>query len=183
MNTGIIASRYATALLKLVDENGSGEIVVAQARMILDALASSSELRRAVTDPLKTSVILSKTKDLDIAPEMRRFLEILARNGRLGDIALALKSFEDQYYQSRGIIRGTLILPSEPDGDSSALEARIKTLIEEKTGKTLLLSTVVDPSIIGGFVLEVEDKLLDASVSRQLEIIRRQFVEKNRRIV
>ena len=56
-------------------------------------------------------------------------------------------------------------------------------LIKKRTGKTLLLTTDVDESLIGGFVLEVEDRLLDASVSRQLEIIKNQFVEKNRRIV
>ena len=41
----------------------------------------------------------------------------------------------------------------------------------------------VDPSLIGGFTLSVDDKLLDASVSRQLEEIRRQLMEKNKRIV
>jgi len=63
------------------------------------------------------------------------------------------------------------------------LENKIRSLIESKTGKTLQLTTEVDETLIGGFVLEVEDKLLDASVSRQLERIRSQFVERNRRIV
>ena len=96
---------------------------------------------------------------------------------------MILKSFEDQYYESKGIVRGRLILPSEPDAAARALEDKLKALIESSTGKTLLLVTEVDESLIGGFVLEVEDKLLDASVSRQLERIRAQFVERNRRIV
>ena len=70
-----------------------------------------------------------------------------------------------------------------PDAAARALEDKLKALIESSTGKTLLLVTEVDQSLIGGFVLEVEDKLLDASVSRQLERIRAQFVERNRRIV
>ena len=41
----------------------------------------------------------------------------------------------------------------------------------------------VDPSLIGGFVLDLEDYRLDASVSRQIEDIRRQLVQKNNRIV
>ena len=56
-------------------------------------------------------------------------------------------------------------------------------MIESRTGKKLLLKTEVDESLIGGFLLEVEDQLLDASVSHQLELIKRQFVERNRRIV
>jgi F-type H+-transporting ATPase subunit delta len=41
----------------------------------------------------------------------------------------------------------------------------------------------VDPAIVGGFVFTVDDLMLDASVARQIELIRRQFVEKNNRIV
>ena len=96
---------------------------------------------------------------------------------------MILKSFEDQYYESKGIVRGRLVLSSEPDAAAFKLQDRLKNLIESKTGKTLLLVTEVDQSLIGGFVLEVEDKLLDASVSHQLERIRTQFIERNRRIV
>ncbi len=215
MNTGIIASRYATALLKLVDETSSsagsgqssGEVVVAQARAILNALETLPDLRRAITDPSvpddKKLSLLEAAVSVDssvatlpqndkchpersegsLSPDLRRFFELMIRNGRIGDIALALKSFEDQYYESRGIIRGKLTLSSPPDSAAKKLEDGLKNLIEKKTGKTLLLTTDVDESLIGGFVLEVEDRLLDASVSRQLEIIKNQFVEKNRRIV
>ncbi len=204
MNTGIIASRYATALLKLVDETGpsagsgqsSGEEVVAQARMILDALESMPDLRRAIADfsvpsDKKMSLLEAIVSDNchpergegSLAPELRKFFSLLIRNGRIGDISLVLKSFENQYYESRKIVRGKLTLPAPPDSAAGKLEDRLKDLIEKKTGKTLLLTTEIDESLIGGFVLEVEDRLLDASVSHQLDIIRRQFEEKNRRIV
>ena len=193
MNTGIIASRYAAALLKLVDETGFGEVVVSQAKAVIAALTSFPDLRRLLSDPSvpdskKISLLeVAATGDQSAAPaaspELKRFFELLIRNGRIGDISLALKSFEDQYCQARGIVRGRLVLPSEPDDAASVLEDKIRSLIESKTGKTLQLTTEVDETLIGGFVLEVEDKLLDASVSRQLERIRSQFVERNRRIV
>ncbi|MBO4230072.1 MAG: ATP synthase F1 subunit delta, partial [Bacteroidales bacterium] len=181
-----------------VSGQSSGEVVVAQAHAILNALETLPDLRRAITDPSvpsekKKSLLevaatssasrASETHPDSVAPEMRRFIELLIRNGRVGDIALVLKSFEDQYYESRGIVRGKLTLSSPPDSAAKKLEDGLKNLIEKKTGKTLLLTTDVDESLIGGFVLEVEDRLLDASVSRQLEIIKNQFVEKNRRIV
>ena len=193
MNTGIIASRYATALLKLVDETGSGEVVVSQAKAVIAALTDFPDLRRLLSDPSvpdskKISLLeVAATGDQPAAPaaspELKRFFELLIRNGRIGDISLALKSFEDQYCQTRGIVRGHLVLPSEPDEAARVLEDKIRSLIESKTGKTLQLTTEVDKTLIGGFVLEVEDKLLDASVSHQLERIRSQFVERNRRIV
>ncbi|MBR5175240.1 MAG: ATP synthase F1 subunit delta [Bacteroidales bacterium] len=193
MNTGIIASRYAAALLKLVDETGSGDAVVSQAKAIIDALTSFPDLRRLLSDPsvpadkkislLEVAATGDRSGSPAVSPELKRFFELLIRNGRIGDITLALKSFEDQFCQSRNIVRGRLVLPSKPDDAARVLEDKIRSLIESKTGKTLQLTTEVDESLIGGFVLEVEDKLLDASVSRQLERIRSQFVERNRRIV
>ena len=86
-----------------------------------------------------------------------------------------------------GSVRGTVIRQTRlPEGDSrrpGSLESRLRELIGKETGCELLLETKVDPSLIGGFVFEVEDMILDASVSRQLDFIRRQFIEKNRRIV
>ncbi len=226
MNTGIIATRYATALLKLVEETGSGELVAAQVQVIEKALDEVPDFRRAVDDPAvaavqKISLFEASLKD-SMAQELHKFLELLIRNGRIGDVRLVLTTFVTEYYRSRhikrarlvvadpallssssvsgsdspvagsdssvaGSVRGTVIRQTRlPEGDSrrpGSLESRLRELIGKETGCELLLETKVDPSLIGGFVFEVEDMILDASVSRQLDFIRRQFIEKNRRIV
>lgn len=219
MNTGIIATRYATALLKLVEETGSGELVAAQVQVIEKALDEVPDFRRAVDDPAvaavqKISLFESSLKD-SMAQELHKFLELLIRNGRIGDVRLVLTTFVTEYYRSRhikrarlvvadpallssssvsgsdspvaGSVRGTVIRQTRlPEGDSrrpGSLESRLRELIGKETGCELLLETKVDPSLIGGFVFEVEDMILDASVSRQLDVIRHQFIEKNRRIV
>lgn len=226
MNTGIIATRYATALLKLVEETGSGELVAAQVQVIEKALDEVPDFRRAVDDPAvaavqKISLFEASLKD-SMAQELHKFLELLIRNGRIGDVRLVLTTFIIEYYRSRhikrarlvvadpallssssvsgsdspvagsdssvaGSVRGTVIRQTRlPEGDSrrpGSLESRLRELIGKETGCELLLETKVDPSLIGGFVFEVEDMILDASVSRQLDFIRRQFIEKSRRIV
>ena len=193
MNTGIIASRYATALLKLVDETGGGETVAGQVEILGNALDALPDLRRAIGDPKTVpsqskialfEAVLGGMPKAALAPELRKLLELLIRNGRISDCRLVFSSFVSMYYKSRGIVRGRLILPSrEVSKPETGLEACLKELIVSRTGKKLLLTTEVDESLIGGFVLEVEDQQLDASVSHQLEIIRRQFIERNRRIV
>lgn len=226
MNTGIIATRYATALLKLVDETGSGDVVAAQVQVIEKALDEVPDFRRAVDDPAvaavqKISLFEAALKD-SMAQELHKFFELLIRNGRIGDVRLVLTTFVTEYYRSRhikrarlvvadpallssssvsgsdspvagsdssvaGSVRGTVIRQTRlPEGDSrrpGSLESRLRELIGKETGCELLLETKVDPSLIGGFVFEVEDMILDASVSRQLDVIRHQFIEKNRRIV
>lgn len=206
MNTGIIATRYATALLKLVEETGSGELVAAQVHVIEKALDEVPDFRRAVDDPAvsvvrKISLFEAALKD-SMAQELRKFLELLIRNGRIGDVRLVLTTFVTEYYRSRHIKRARLVVadpalldpeptPSDPvpvegplrQAQRPALESRLRDLVEKQTGCRLILKTEVNPSLIGGFVFEVEDTVLDASVSRQLDFIRRQFIEKNRRIV
>lgn len=206
MNTGIIATRYATALLKLVDETGSGDVVAAQVQVIEKALDEVPEFRRAVDDPAvaavqKISLFEAALKD-SMAQELHKFLELLIRNGRIGDVRLVLTTFVTEYYRSRHIKRARLVVadpalldpeptPSDPvpvegslrQTQRPALESRLRDLVEKQTGCRLILKTEVNPSLIGGFVFEVEDTVLDASVSRQLDFIRRQFIEKNRRIV
>lgn len=206
MNTGIIATRYATALLKLVEETGSGELVAAQVQVIEKALDEVPDFRRAVDDPAvaavqKISLFEASLKD-SMAQELHKFLELLIRNGRIGDVRLVLTTFVTEYYRSRHIKRARLVVadpalldpeptPSDPvpvegslrQAQQPALESRLRDLVEKQTGCRLILKTEVNPSLIGGFVFEVEDTVLDASVSRQLDFIRRQFIEKNRRIV
>lgn len=247
MNTGIIATRYATALLKLVEETGSGETVAAQVQAIEKALDEVPDFRRAVVDPAVapakkialfeaalSSLAAEPVKGTSrpnqslrqtrrpveatfLAPELRKFLELLIRNGRIGDVRLTFTTFIIEYYRSHHIKRARLVVadpallnpesthsvPELVEGSSLrqvgglagprlvssaepqrlTLESRLRDLIEKQTGCRLILKTEVNPSLIGGFVFEVEDTVLDASVSRQLDIIRRQFIEKNRRIV
>lgn len=199
MNTGIIATRYATALLKLVEETGSGEAVAAQVQVIEKALDEVPDFRRAVDDPAvaavqKISLFEASLKD-SMAQELHKFLELLIRNGRIGDVRLVLTTFVTEYYRSRHIKRARLVVadpalldPVPVEGSlrqaqRPALESRLRDLVEKQTGCRLILKTEVNPSLIGGFVFEVEDTVLDASVSRQLDVIRHQFIEKNRRIV
>ena len=201
MNTGIIATRYATALLKLVEETGSGELVAAQVQVIEKALDEVPDFRRAVDDPAvaavqKISLFEASLKD-SMAQELHKFLELLIRNGRIGDVRLVLTTFVTEYYRSRHIKRARLVVadpalldpePTPSDRELAeplrpTLDVRLRDLIEKQTGCKLILKTEVNPSLIGGFVFEVEDTVLDASVSRQLDIIRSQFIEKNRRIV
>lgn len=114
MNTGIIATRYATALLKLVEETGSGEAVAAQVQVIEKALDEVPDFRRAVDDPAvaavqKISLFEASLKD-SMAQELHKFLELLIRNGRIGDVRLVLTTFVTEYYRSRHIKRARLVV-------------------------------------------------------------------------
>ncbi len=158
MNTGIISSRYATALLRYVEETGGGERVCAQVHRLLDHPEQNP-------GPLE--------------PELDRFVRLLVSNGRLEDVRFMLRSFLSMYYRSRGVRVARLTTAVAAPG----LEQKLRSLLEKQLGGEVRVESSVDPDLIGGFTLEVDDHLLDASVRRQVETIRRQFVIQNNRIV
>ena len=158
MNTGAITKRYATALLRLTEENGSGERVCDQ---VLRMLRNPSSL----PSPME--------------PDLQNFLSLLVRNGRAPYLQRVLRTFVDLYCESAGLshVILTSAVPSE------ALEKRVRESIESSTGNKVLLEAEVDPSLIGGYRVEVGGMMLDASVRRQFELLERNFIEKNNRIV
>lgn len=158
MNTGIISTRYAKALLRLVDETGNGEAVYGQVVQILKDHDSVPE---------------------KLEPELSRLVSLLVENKRLENVRLILHRFKELYNASRGRRLVTLSTAVPAQG----LQQRIKDLLQERFGGEIVLEAEVDPDLIGGFKLTIDDRLLDASVSYQLAKIRRELLEKNKRIV
>ena len=157
MNTGIIASRYARALLLLTEESGRGEQV-------------ASQIRSMLCDPRQPA---------ELEDDIRSLVSLLERNGRLEYLRFVFRSFLDQYYRSAGILEAQLITAVEAPG----LVEKLCALIEERTGRKVLIDTKVDPDIIGGFIFEVDSRMCDASVRTAIERIRREFIQQNTRLV
>lgn len=158
MNTGIISSRYADALLRFTEENGSSDRVCGQIRSLLADKDMSF---------------------IQLEPDLEKFVGLLVKNGRLEDVRLIFRTYLWKYYEKRGIklARLTTTIPS-PE-----LEKTLHDLLEKQFACKIQIETEVDPKLIGGFVLLVDDLLLDASVKQQIESLRRQFVISNNRIV
>lgn len=158
MNSGAVTQRYATALLRLTQESGRGEQVCSQVRAML---RDSSSL----PSPLE--------------PDLVRFVQFLTAKGRQDYLRRILRTFVDLYCESVGL-RHVVLTTTVP---APVQEERIRAELEARLGCRILLETEVDPALLGGYRLEVDDKMLDATVRRQLQVLRRDFVEKKTRIV
>ena len=186
MDTGVISSRYAEALLRYVSETGGGEAVCAQVMKLEKALKDVPELRKVMEDPKavsareKLSLFESALDGESMAPELSKFISLVLDKGRIDHIRIIFHSFVAKYNAQKGVRYAHLKTAVEP---SEELLERLKALVKKETGLDAIIRVTVDPSLIGGFVFDIDDYMIDASVSRQLELIRRQFIEKNRRIV
>ena len=185
MSTGIISSRYATALLRYAEANGDAQATCAQAEVLEKALGSVPEAVKVLGEPdvadakRKKAVLASVLGGEPLTKSMDGFLSLVIANDRLPFLKLALHSFIVKYYKSRNISHATLVTAVPAPGLEEALAAQFKEL----TGMDVIIRSSVDAAIIGGFVFTLDDVRIDASVSGQLATLTKQFTEKNKRIV
>ena len=108
------------------------------------------------------------------------FVELVLRERREGYVQSMSLMYIDLYRKLKNITIGRLITAYPVDKET---EERMKEIVHNRTHGEVDFETKVDPSIEGGFIFEVDTYRLDASVATQLRRVKRQFIEKNRRIV
>lgn len=186
MDSSIIAKRYALSLLKYVTSTGGGERVYDDIIRLEEALGSVKELSLMVDAPegvsaeKKVELFRAALRHGALAPETERFIRLVIRQERIGLIRLMFRDFIKLYQMHQKVVYGHLKTVVPPTGE---LLEYLKKKVFEATGCNAVISTETDPSLLGGFVFETDDYMMDASVRTALADIRRTYIDNNRRIV
>ena len=172
-----LATRYAKSLLGLAIERGELEKAFADMQW-LQAVCKSN---RDFITMLRSPVIKSDTKGKivkavagnNIGQLTETFIHLLINKGRESAIPEIATSFIQQYKEVKKIhtVKLTTAYPLSDDL-KNAIVSHIKSTTEMQN---IELETAVKEDIIGGFVLQTGDKLVDASISYDLKEIARQF--------
>ena len=184
MNTGPIAYRYAKSLLKYVLETGAGEKVYSQACVLVLRMQGLEQLSSAIQkhpelDLDRKIKLLEAALGEPLADGLLRFIKLVYTNDRIGYFLRMIASFAEQYRTYHGIKAGTLVTACPVPG----LRKELQEVMESRTGFKVVLDESIDESLIGGFVLQVDDLRMDASVEGQLKRLRRSLVDESTRIV
>lgn len=172
-----LAYRYAKSLIDLAVEQNQLETVHADMQYMKAVCSSSREFTALLRSPVVTSdkklaITNAITKD-KISALAVSFNTLLINKGRESDLPEITDAFIQQYNEIKGIHKVKLVTAVEMgDAVKHAITAKIKN---EAGLQNVELETVVDDSIIGGFKLEFNNNLVDASVLRDLNDIRKQF--------
>lgn len=180
MYKSLVTLRYAKALFLQAEEEGQSEQVLADVTSILKLFKDSPEFFQVIKHPViqtsqKQKLVHDLLKD-HISPVMLRFLQLVLKNKREGYLADIFRNYRDIFNQNRGIKSVELTTAIEMDQKEKEV---IKTLIRKYFhARKVDFHEHIDPGIIGGFVIQIEDQLLDASVRRQLEMIKKTLLNK-----
>jgi F-type H+-transporting ATPase subunit delta len=172
-----LASRYAKSILDLAIERNEVDKVFQDMEWLYAAIKSSRELVNLLRSPIinldTKNKIMSEVTKGKIGELTAAFVKLLVQKGRESVLPEIVNSFLAQYRAFKKIyqVRLTTAIPASEDMKKMFITHLTKTT----EMKNIELETVVDEEIIGGFVLQAGDKLVDASVLYDLKTIERQF--------
>jgi F-type H+-transporting ATPase subunit delta len=173
-----LAARYAKSLIDLANEKNQVEPVY-QDMLFLQMLCKESRdflmlLRSPVVKADKKIAIVEAVTKGKISELTVVFNRLLINKGRESNLPEVIISFIDQYKQQKGIhtIKLTTAVPVTEE-----MKKQIIGQVQKQTKmENIDLKAIVNENIIGGFVLEIGDQLIDASVVYDLNKIKSQFM-------
>lgn len=172
-----VASRYAKSILDLAVEKEQLEQVYQDMLYLQQLTKGSREFLNLLRSPIvkadaKIKAVNAVTKG-KIGSLTIAFTTLLINKSREAVLPEVITSFIDQYKQQKNIntVKLTTAVPVSDELKNQIVEQVKKT----SDMQNIELETVVDPNVIGGFVLQAGDKLIDASIAYDLKNIARQF--------
>jgi F-type H+-transporting ATPase subunit delta len=166
-----VGERYAQALFDLADETKALDAVRADLRALRAAWGESADLRRLATSPVIAAEDQGKglTAIADKAKfnaTTKKFLGLLAANGRARDLTAVIAAFEALYAKKTGVVAAEVV---SAQALSAAQLKSIQSALRTALGKDPETTVRVDPSILGGLKVKVGSKLFDASLKTKLD--------------
>ena len=177
MTKPLLAGRYAKSLLDLATERNQLEIVYKDMQYIQAVSKASKEFITVLKSPVfsvdKKIAIINAVLGSNIHELTKAFITLLVTKGREMNFAEMANAFIDQYNVMKGIHKVKLTTAAEVSED---VKQSIVSKVQSEAGfGAVELETKVDEKLIGGFVLEFNNNLVDASVLRDLNEIRKEF--------
>lgn len=167
-----IAISYARALIELATDRNVAKPVGDELAAIRKALESDSDFGSFLSDPAikrsQRTATLEKIFAGSASPLVMDFLRVLDRHRRLNYLAEIASAYADLLDEQLGNVEVELTVAHRL-GDQDLERVRVK--IGEAMGKHAIVHQSVDDAIIGGMILRVKDRMIDASVRHQLKAI------------
>ena len=178
MSISIVASRYAKSLIDLANEQNVLEAVHQDMLLFQKVADDNRGLMLALKSPVvrheKKLAILTAIFKANVNPVSFAIFEIITRKNREAILDAIADEFIIAYQEFKGIQKAT-ITTTTPLTDE--LRAQFKDIVAKSTGKTVVLEEKIDPTLIGGYLLRVNDRQFDASIKSNLNKLKLELTQ------
>jgi F-type H+-transporting ATPase subunit delta len=170
--TGVsgLAERYARALFELADDDRALDQVAGDLKSMAAMLTASTDLRRLIRSPVldravQGQAIAALSGAAQLSRLTRNFLGLLARNRRLFALPEMIDAFLANLAARRGEVTAQVISAAPLSEHQSAALAEA---LRKSAGAKLAIDQRVDPGLLGGLVVRLGSRMIDASLKTKL---------------
>ena len=174
MDNGRISVRYARALFQLAQEQGCEDAVYdGLSRFAHNYLLAITQFNEVLSDPMVARE--EKVKLVEMAAgepvndTLKQFVAFVADKKREDKMIFIAMKYMEMYREKHGILSTHVTTATELTDESYD---RIKAFIKQTFGADAEMEVRIDPSLIGGFILDIENTRMDASVAGQLNALK-----------
>lgn len=168
------AQRYASALLDLAIEAKSLNTIEKDVKKLTSMFSDSDVLSKMASNPVyatedKAAALTAVAEKAKVSKLTTQFIGTVAQNRRAAEIPAMLQSFTKLLAKHRGTqIAKVTSATKLTAADLTAIKSKLK----KQTGRTVAVEATVDPTLIGGFVVQLGSRLYDNSLKTKLEDLR-----------
>ena len=161
---------YATALFEVAEEVGKVDVILQDLRDLQSLFESIKEFtlffRAPTVAAAEKKKVLSEVFEGQLQTETLHFLYVLVDKGRAAHFERIVKSYETLVEEAEGYTLGKVFSVTPlSEAQMAKLQEKLSDLVKAK----VKLENELDPSLIGGLVVQVEGKIFDASYKRRIE--------------
>lgn len=174
--TGVsgLADRYATALFDLADERRALDAVAADLRTLRAMLHDSADFARLVRSPVLSRAdqgraVAALGERAELSQLTRDFLAVVSRNRRLFAVPAMIEAYLAKLADRRGEITAEI---TAAQALSEAQSAALGEQLRRAVGRRVTVDLRVDPALIGGMVVKIGSRMIDASLRSRLQRLR-----------
>ena len=170
------AKRYADAILEIAKSKNELDKFHEDIQTAVKAYDESEDFRNFMTHPIIPAAekkdTLRSVFDGKISPDVLNLLYLLGERNKFSLIPTILYCYEKGLDAAKNILRVEVVSAVEVDED---LRENLKTKLESKLNKSIVLDYSINPDIIAGIILKIQDKTIDGSLAHRLESLQRKL--------
>jgi len=172
--TSGLAERYATALFELADERRVLDGVAGDLRELRTMLHESGDLVRLLRSPVvsrdgQAKAVAALAERAGLAGLTRDFLGLVAQNRRLFAVPAMIEAYLKKLAERRGEITAEVTVAQTL---SEARQAALLEQLRRTVGARVVVDIRVDPQLLGGMIVKIGSRMVDASLNSRLQRLR-----------
>ena len=180
MDSSRISIRYAKAVYEFASEHKEETRLYEEMKLLSSQFFAFKMMSKVMENPTipaseKEKILITAGGGSAVSESYKKLLKLIIDQKRENYVLSIALMYQTWYRKQKNIVISKL---TTVDTVSDEVQQKIIQLISDETKKTVSLETATDPDIIGGFVLELDDKQLNASIKNQLMKLKQELINK-----